>query len=129
MTERKKTDRKQRRPSGKSILNLFLLVPKLFSLVRGILLKIKIETYFTIKNILILLMLALMLACLLTATWVSLLAILFFALIKLQWSWYAAAATVVALNVVFLIILGVCVVRIKNRISISEIAQHFSREQ
>ncbi|HSW68921.1 MAG TPA: hypothetical protein VLI69_02015 [Gammaproteobacteria bacterium] len=120
-------DRKKR-SAAKSITNLFLMAPKLFGLIRGVWRKIKLETYFTIKNIIILLMLAFMLGCLLTATWISVLAILFFWLLKLQWTWYAAAALVMALNIVFLIVLGIFVLRIRDRIAFSEVARCFRQE-
>jgi len=110
---------KKRRSSDRSFWNLFLLVPNLFSLVRSVLYKIKIKTYFTIKNVIVLLMLALMLGFLLAATWMSLLGILFFGLIKLQWTWYVAAMVVMLLNVLFLLILGFFIMRVRDSIAFS----------
>src|SRR5580658_2928685 len=102
--------------TSRSIWNLIALVPRVLSLFRGIIQKVKIETYFTIKNILILFMIGLTLACLLTATWISLLAILFFGLLKLQWSWYSAAIVVMSINLICLILLGIFMSKIKTRI-------------
>lgn len=107
---------------------MLALVPHLLSVFRSVLYKLKLETYFTIKNIIILLMTALMLACLLTATWVSLLAILFFGLLKLQWSWYTAAFLVMMVNLICLLFLGIFIVKVKARLtSIGE--RHLSRKE
>src|SRR5437899_12249823 len=107
---------KKRRSSGLSLLKFFAFIPQVMGLFHGILEKVKIETYLTIKNLIILLMLALVLACLLAATWVSLLAILFFSLLQFQWTWYAAAIVVMLLNVILVILLGVFISKVRNRI-------------
>jgi len=107
---------KKRRSSGFSLLKFFAFIPQVMGMFRGILEKVKIETYLTIKNLIILLMLTLTLACLLAATWVSLMAILFFALIQCQWTWYAAASTVMLLNVILLIFIGISISKIRNNI-------------
>src|SRR5579864_3345830 len=107
---------KKKHSSRRSIFKFLSLVPKVLVLFRGALHKLKMEAYFTVKNIILLLMLALMLACLLTATWISLLAILFFSLLQLKWSYYAAAIIVILLNVICLIFLGIYMTKIKNRL-------------
>lgn len=107
---------KKRRSRGLSLLKFFAFIPQVMGLFRGMLEKVKIETYLTVKNLIILTMLALMLACLLAATWVSLLAILFFGLIQFQWTWYAAAIVVMLLNIILLILLGIFISKIRNRI-------------
>lgn len=107
---------KKRRSRGFSLLKFFAFIPQAMSLFRGLLEKVKFETYFTIKNLIILLMLSLVLACLLTATWISLLAIIFFGLIKFQWTWYAAAIVIMLLNIILLILLGIFISSVRNRI-------------
>lgn len=101
--------------SNRSIWNLLALVPRLTGLFRRVFYKLKVETYLVVQNTLLLLMLALMLACLLTATWVSLLAILFFALLQWQWTWYSAALIVMLINLLLLICLGIYMAKIKAR--------------
>lgn len=108
---------KKRESSNRSIWNLIALVPRLTGICRRIFYKLKLETYFAIKNTILLLMTVLMLVCLLTATWVSLLAILFFALLKFQWTWYSAAIIVMLINLLFLIFLGIYITKIKARLT------------
>ncbi len=107
---------KKRNTSDRSIWHLLTVVPRLLSLCRRVFCKLKIETYFVIKNSILLLIVALMLACLLTATWVSLLAILFFTLLKWQWAWYSAAILVMLLNLLGLLFLGIYMTKIKARL-------------
>lgn len=66
------SDKKKHSPR-RSVWNYIALVVRVFNLFRHLLHKVKAETYFVITHVVFLLMLALMLACLLTATWVSVL--------------------------------------------------------
>ena len=117
----------KRKSLGRSIFKILSLAPRLYSLFRGFFLKLKIETYFTIKNIIILFMLSLILACLVIATWISLLAILFFSLLQWQWTWYIAAIFIMFLNIISLILIGIFIVKIKNRLVNSSLLQHVSQ--
>jgi hypothetical protein len=86
------------------------------SLVRSTWHKLKVETCLALKNIIVLLMFSLMLACLLTATWISILAILFYTLLTLQWTWYAAAALIMSLNIIGILLLCISISRVKNKL-------------
>ena len=111
MTEKKK------RASSRSIWKFLEWILLLMRLFRGVWDKIKTETIYTIRNSIFLLILGLMLACLLTATWISLLGFLFFALLQWQWTWYAAAGLVMCINFVFLLILCVSIMKVKNKLN------------
>jgi len=109
------TDKKRRSPA-RFIWNILVLIPQMFGLLDRVFHKLKAEAYFTVKNMIVLVVLGVMLACLLTATWISLLAALFFALLQWQWSWYAAALIILLLNVICLIIIGIFMAKIKNKL-------------
>jgi len=120
---------KKKHSTGRSIWKFLALLPSLSSVFQSLVHKVKVETWFTLKNIIILSMIALMLACLLTATWISLLAILFFGLLKLQWSWYAAAAMVVSLNVICVLVLCICASNVKNTVLTSSLLKGASHKK
>jgi len=122
MAEKKKNSSRRH-----SLWNLLSIIPNLYSLVCGMLHKMKVEAYFTIKHIVILCLLAMMLACALTATWISLLGILFFALLKWQWAWYNAALVVMVLNSIFLIILFILIQRTKDKLAFPEVTHDVAR--
>lgn len=112
MTEKKK----QRGHRGRSILNFLLLIPNLFKIISHYIEYAKAETHLAIRNIVTLIMLSVMLACLLMATWISLLAVLFYGLIQLQWMWYAAATVIVLLNVILLVVLMMIINKVKSHL-------------
>lgn len=119
---------KKKHSKGRSIWKFLALIPSLSSVFQALLHKLKVETWLTLKNIIILTMIAIMLACLLTATWISLLAILFFGLLKLQWSWYAAAAMVMSLNIICLLVLCISASKVKNAVLASALLRGVSHK-
>ncbi len=120
-------DRKKKSSHFSSIWNLFSIIPNVYGLVLGMLHKMKLEAFFTIKQIVILGFLAMIMACAFTATWISLLGILFFALLQWQWIWYNAALMVMLVNGVCLIILFILIKRTKDKISFSEATRNIAR--
>ena len=114
------TAEKKKKTSERSIWNLFFLLPSIFGMVKSLVHNIKLETYFTIKNIITLMILGAVLACLVTATWLGVLGILFFGLIRLEWAWYSAAAMVFFLNVIVMLVVGMFVAKIKSRLVFSD---------
>ncbi|HSW93497.1 MAG TPA: hypothetical protein VLJ15_03985 [Gammaproteobacteria bacterium] len=107
---------KKRQSKDRSIWKWLTLIPSVSGLVHTVLRKLKMEVCFTLKNTILLLMLALTLACLLVATWIGLLAMLFFGLLALQWSVYAAALLVMSLNIICLLILCIAISVVKNKL-------------
>ena len=120
---------KKKHSTGRSIWKFLALLPSFTAIFQSLVHKLKVETWLTVKNIIILAMIAFMLACLLTATWISLLAILFFGLLKLQWTWYAAAALIVSLNVICILILCICASNVKNNVLASSLLKGVSRKR
>jgi hypothetical protein len=110
-------DKKKQTRLSRSLWGLVSLVPNVYHLACDLLHKIKMEAYLTVKHILILCFLTMFLACLITATWISLLGILFFTLLQWQWTWYIAALVVMGCNLLLFIILFILLRQTKDKLT------------
>lgn len=114
----------------KALFNLLLLIPTILNVINHYTRLLKYEACLAGKSIIVIITLAVMFACLLTATWLSALALLFFVcLVKLQWSWIAAAIIVLLLNLLLLLILSIAMSRAKNHLSFPETRRQLCKHQ
>ena len=116
MSDKKKSSMKK----SKFLYNLFMLVPTVFNLINNISRIIKRDIYIAGKNIVYILILAIMLACLLTATWIGVLAVIFFCLIKLQWGFIFATLFVLLLNILLLLLILRAITIAKQHIAFTD---------
>jgi len=123
MSDEKKSSKKKSR----LIYNLLLLVPNVFNIIKNISRTIKRDTYLAGKNIVIIIILAIMLAFLLTSTWIGVLAVIFLCLIKLQFSWISAAIIVLLLNTLLVLLVLRAMSKAKDNIFFTETKRQVSQ--
>ena len=111
---------KKKQSKSRSLLSMFFSMYNVYNVCRSFIRHLKIEAYFTLKNLIILLTLSLILVCVVTATWVSLLAILFYGLLQLHLLWYFAAIIVMLINILLLVLLGFFIMKTKKKINFHE---------
>ncbi len=119
MSDKKDKKRASNR-KGKMIASVLMLLPTIFNLVQRLITLVKNESYLAAKSIFIIIILGVVSACLLTATWVSLLAIIFLTLVKYQWGLISASIIIFLLNLLLLVIIFSILSQTKNNLSFPE---------
>lgn len=123
MSDEKKSSKKK----SSFIYNLILLVPNIFHLIKNITRIIKRDAYLAGKNIVLIIILTIMLACLLTSTWFGVLAIIFLCLVKLQLGLLSSAIIVLLLNILLIIFILKGISKAKQHILFRETQRQVSR--
>ena len=110
----KETSKKQFK-LGRIITNSLLVVPLVFNFLDNLMQLVKLEASIAGRNIVIILMLAIVAACLLTSTWICVLIILFYLLIA-HLSLIQTMLVIIAFNLLLLLILSLTVSRLQKTI-------------
>jgi hypothetical protein len=113
MSEKKRSSRGK----GKALYSLLLLIPNLISLANKVTRMLKHDAYLAGKSVVLIITLAVMSACLLTSTWLGILAVIFVCLMKLELNWIIATVIVFLLNFLLLFIISVAISRAKHNLS------------
>jgi hypothetical protein len=122
---------KKRSSSGKSkaFYSLLLLIPNLFRVINNMTRLIKQDAYLAGRSVVLIITLAVMLACLLTSTWLGILAVIFVCLIKLKWSWIIATTIVFLLNFLLLLVIGMVISKAKENLSFPATRRQLCRKK
>ncbi|EKD72617.1 MAG: hypothetical protein ACD_45C00623G0003 [uncultured bacterium] len=113
---RKHHHQKSRFSLSDTIKNIIMLVPNIINILSNVIALVNLETRIAGKTIVAILTLAVIYATLLTATWLSLLAILVVYLVSLQWSLLVSLLIALALNIVCLLVIGLILLRMKKNL-------------
>jgi hypothetical protein len=100
----------------KKILNLLVAMPVIVNLFSKVKLLFKEEVSYSLKNILILLVLMLLSLGIIFIIWICLLSILFLYLISLNISWILSITAIILINIILLSILIINIYRLSNRV-------------
>lgn len=107
---------KKRSQLMSAIVNTFLIVPILFSFINKLTELVKAEASLAARNIIIIIMIAVISACLLTGTWVCVLITLFFWLTQYSISPVQTMLIIILINFLLLLILGLTVTKLQKTI-------------
>jgi len=103
-----------------TVIKLLFFLPTLFGFVGNFFALVEIEARLAGRNLVTLLVLYLMLGSLLTSLWLCLLGLLFLYLITVQSSWALGLMIILVFNLLFLIIIGIIMIRLKNNLLFPE---------
>jgi hypothetical protein len=120
---------KKRRSTGHMLTRLLLIIPTVFSFVNNITSLISYEARLATQNLVKIIILAIMTACMLITVWFCLLAVLFLYLIQLQLSWLLAGIIVLGLNLILLLTLILLLSKAKNTMFFSETRKQLFNKQ
>ncbi len=123
----------KKRPSrgkGKAIYSLLLLIPNIISLINKVTLLLRHDASLAGKSVVLIITLAVMSACLLTSTWLGILAVIFFVcLVKLQLNWIIATVIVFLLNFLFLFAISIAINKAKYNLTFPATRAQLSRRR
>lgn len=106
---------------SKTILNLVVIIPTIFSVVRKTFALIGFEARLAGRSIILICVLSLIAVILLSSIWLGLLVMLFLYLTTvLQWSLQHSMLLITALNILMLVIVGLVIVKAKKNLSFPE---------
>jgi hypothetical protein len=105
---------------GKSLLNIALGIPSFLSLTAKIASLFKFEAGLASRSVVNIIMLGVLFALLLSASWICLLALLFVHLMTLGWSIPNILLTLLGINLFSLSIVGIFILKYKKRLSFPE---------
>lgn len=115
----------KKKPSfSKAILNLIVLVPTLFGLLRKVIGLVEIEAQLAGRSIIQLVVLSVALGSLLTATWVGVLIMLYMYFQTLLWTPLLSLFILVLINILILCIILYCISRVKKNLFFPEVRSH-----
>lgn len=110
-----------------SIIKLMLLIPNLVNFFCNVITLVGMEARAAGKSIIIMIMLSIVLAFLVTTTWLLLLAMLFVYLTSLHWSMQLSLLAILLLNVVFILLISVIISKAKKNLSFPLLSQQCRR--
>ncbi len=112
---------------AKTILNLLVLIPTLYSLMKKTFALIGFEARLARRSVVVISVLSLVALILLFSTWLGVLAMLFFYFTaSLHWSLQQSMLAIVALNILMLVVVGFSIARARRNLSFPETRKHFS---
>jgi hypothetical protein len=106
----------KRKTSPGTLRNLILLIPNLINFATNITALLRMEACLAGKNIIILLVLGIVLACVLSSTWLCMLAMLLAYLLSIQWSWLSSLSVIFILNLFLLLLVAIIIVKTKRNL-------------
>ena len=103
-----------------SNLNLFQVFNNwartFFKLLSGFKSLVTLEARLAKKSLVTIIILLVLMACLLAATWISLLALIVAALLSIHFSLLSSLALIVLLNIFLILVMGIAVLKLKNNL-------------
>lgn len=117
----------KKRKSGlnKYLLYFIMIIPKLISVLNNLVSAVEEEAKLTGRNLIVLLVLALLVLSLLVSAWVVIFALLTVYLIALKFSLVSSLFITLILNLLLLVIVGFCIMAAKNKLGFAKSAQLF----
>ena len=106
-------------------IHLIMIIPSVIRLIANLTSLIELETRLSGKNLIVALILCLLCGSLLTATWLCMLAMLFLYLISLPLGSFTSLSILLIANILFLIIVGYVLLRVKDNIFFPRTRQFF----
>ena len=114
-------DLKKKSTLSKAVLNLIFLVPTFVSILSKIATLVELEARLAGKSLIRLIVLSIVFGTLLTASWLGMLAILFSYLQSLSLTPLTSLFILLLLNIVLLVIIGICLNSTRNNLLFPEI--------
>jgi hypothetical protein len=112
---------------GKALMTFIMIAPSIFNIITKTISLIGSEARLAGRSFVLLIILAVMMGALLTATWVGLLGLLIIYLLSLGWSLLAAAALTLAINILFMLFIAFYAARAKNNLTFPETRHQFQQ--
>ncbi len=106
---------------SKAILNLIVLIPTFFSILGKVVTLVEFEAQLAGKSLVQLVVLSVVFGTVLTASWICVLAMIYTYFQSLLWSPYLSLFILLLINLLMLIIIAICLSRVKKNIFFPEI--------
>lgn len=117
----KKKDRLSHIKGGLAhILDMALIVPRIFSYIGNLKTLVKLEARLAGRSLAIIIMLSLVAASLLTIIWICVLSLLFLYFVSLHWSVMSSLVIILLLNIILLMMIGFKILKLKRNLFFPE---------
>lgn len=115
----------KKKPSfSKAILNLVILIPTLFGLLRKVVSLVEVEAQLVGRSLIQLIVLSVAFGSLLTATWIGVLVMLYMYFQSLLWTPLLSLLILFLINVAMLSVIAFCLCKVKKNLFFPEVRRH-----